>query len=188
MRLRPANSLTPEQGSSLLEAVIAIAIVISALTGVAQLLLISRRTVWISGIWTTGVIVASQKMEQLRSLQWAFDAGGRAIADESTDGSTDPPSMGGTGLRASPAASLRENVPGFVDYLDAHGTWCGNGASPPPGAVFVRRWAIVPFASDPLHTLVLYVTVAPLSDATAVMPGRSRLAVTLTSIRTRGVQ
>jgi hypothetical protein len=179
---------SPERGSSLLEAVIATAIVVTALGGIAQLLLISRRMVWESGVSTTAAVLAAQKLEQLRSLRWAFDPAGRAIGDESTDLSTDPPSISGSGLRASPAGTLRRNVVGFVDYLDAHGAWCGNAASPPPAAVFVRRWAIAPLLSDPLDSLALHVVVLPLADAAAGDGVRSRRAAALSTIRTRGVQ
>jgi hypothetical protein len=51
----------------------------------------------------------------------------------------------------------------------------------------VRRWAIVPFDSDPLHTLVLQVVVLPLADATTRAGHRSVRAAHLTTIRTRSL-
>ena len=184
----PSTPSSRERGSWLVDAVIAAAILVSALSGIAQLLLISRRAVWESGASTAAVVLAAQRLEQLRSLTWAFDPAGNAVSDETTDLSADPPSGGGTGLRTSPEGTLRNDVAGFVDYLDASGGWRGNGGAAPEGAVFVRRWAIAPLASDPLHTLVLQVTVAPLAVAAVDDPVRSRLAATLTTIRTRGVE
>ncbi len=157
------------------------------ITGVAQLLVWSRRTVWSSGTGTQSVVLATQKLEQLRTLAWDADVAGQAVSDSSTDLSTDPPSSGGTGLRPSTVGSLHANTPGFVDYLDGQGVWRGTGARPPGGAAFVRRWAIVPFAADPLHTVVLHVLVLPAVDAAAADGHRSARAAHLTTIRTRSL-
>jgi hypothetical protein len=164
------------------------AIVVVTLTGIAQLLLVSRRMTWATGAASMAARLASQKLEQLRALAWAFDADGRPVADEQTDLSTDPSSAGGTGLRSSPAGTLQQNLAGFVDYLDVNGMWRGNGTDPPAGAAYVRRWAIRPFTADPAHTLVFHVLVAPLADAAGADPARSSRAALQTTIRTRGTQ
>ncbi|MGH9372442.1 MAG: type IV pilus modification PilV family protein [Vicinamibacterales bacterium] len=175
-----------DRGASLVEALIAMTIVITTITGVGQLLVWSRRAVWSSGAGSMSIVLATQKLEQLRALAWHVDAGGHAVSDDTTNLSTDPPSIGGSGLRASPVGALHESTTGFVDYLDAQGLWRGTGAQAPAGAAFVRRWAIVPFGPDPLHTVVLHVVVLPVVDA-AAGDKRSPRAAHLTTIRTRSV-
>jgi type II secretory pathway pseudopilin PulG len=187
VRFLPSKPVHRQRGSALLEALIAMAIVIAALTGVAQLLLASRRAVWSAGTSSAAAVLASEKLEQLRSLTWSVDDEGRAVSDETTDLSSETWSSGGTGLRPSPVGTLRSNVAGFVDYLTREGAWCGNGTVAPAGAAFVRRWAILPLAADPLDTIVLHVTVAPLAEAAAGEFARSPAAATVTTIRTRDV-
>jgi hypothetical protein len=176
-----------ERGIALLDALVATTIVVTTLTGVAQLLIWSRRAVWSSGAESTSVLLAAQKLEQLRTLVWQVDRDGRPRSDHATNLSTDPPSTGGSGLRASPPASLDENTPGFVDYVDGRGAWAGTGTRPPGSAVFVRRWAIVPFEPDPLHTVVVHVVVMPVLDAAVSGGHRSKRAAHLSSIRTRSL-
>jgi hypothetical protein len=187
--MRPAhqNGSRGDCGASLIEALIAMGLVCSTITGVAQLLLWSRRAVWSSGAETMAVVLAAQKLEQLRVLTWELDANGQPITDDTTDLSTAEPSGGGSGLRASPLGTLYENSTGFVDYLDSQGAWRGTGADPPAGSAFVRRWAVLPFAPDPLNTVVLHVIVLPVSDAAAADGRRSPRAAHQTTIRTRGV-
>jgi len=107
--------------------------------------------------------LALEKVEQLRSLSWAFD-GGVAVSDLTTDLSGDQPAAGSLGLRPSPAGTLQRDTAGYVDYLDATGSWVG-GASPPPASVFVRRWSIEPLADDPGDTVVLRAFVTTLTRA-----------------------
>jgi hypothetical protein len=181
------KALASERGASLIEALIALAIIVTTITGVAHLLLWSRATIWSSSAGTMSMVLASQKLEQLRALPWQVDPAGHPVSDSTTSLATNQPSLGGSGLAASPAGTLHDNTPGFVDYLDARGVWRGTGSSPPAGAAFVRRWAIVPFDADPLHTLVLHVIVMPLADAVARGGHRSVRAAHLTTIRTRSL-
>jgi hypothetical protein len=187
----PAGGFRPhrlsERGLALLDALVATTIVVTTLTGVAQLLIWSRRAVWSSGAESTSVVLAAQKLEQLRTLVWEVDRDGRPVSDHATNLSTDPPSNGGSGLRASPPASLDENTPGFVDYVDGWGAWAGTGTRPPGSGAFVRRWAIVPFEPDPLHTVVIHVVVLPVLDAAASGGPRSTRAAHLSTMRTRSL-
>jgi hypothetical protein len=111
-------------------------------------------------------------MEQLRGLAWG------AHSDVVTDLSTDPPTLSGPGLQGSPAGSLEANTPPYVDHLTDEGIWAGNGASPPPEAVYTRRWSVRALDSDPGHTLVFNVLVTRAG-------GPSRQDVHLVSMRTR---
>lgn len=181
------RALLSARGTSLVDALIALSIVVTTITGVGHLLLWSRRTVWSTGAGSISTVLADQKLEQLRALRWQVDGQGHAVSDLTTDLAQDPPTMGGAGLRASPMGVLHANVSGFVDYLDADGAWRGTGVRPPPGAAFVRRWAIVPLASDPLHTLILHVVCFPVVDDGSGNGERSPRAVHLTTVRTRSL-
>ena len=77
----------------------------------------------------------------------------------------DPPRAGGSGLTPSPGSSLARDTPGYVDYLDASGRWVGTGAAPPPGTVYVRRWAVVIHSAGRDDLRVLHVVVMSLSTA-----------------------
>jgi hypothetical protein len=78
---------------------------------------------------------------------------------------TPPTSSGGVGLQASPDYSLFTSVSGYVDYLDAYGSWVGTGATPPANAIYVRRWSIDPLPTNPNNTLVFQVLVGRISAA-----------------------
>jgi hypothetical protein len=64
----------------------------------------------------------------------------------------------------TPVGSLDRRIDGCVDYLDASGRWIGSGTTVPTQAVYLRRWAILPLASDPTHTRVLVVLAAAIEE------------------------
>jgi type II secretory pathway pseudopilin PulG len=161
--LRPTPHLllpTPHPpGFSLIEVIVATGLLATALVSIAQLLTVATRANAAARDVTVATVLASQKLEQLRSLVWAFGADGGPVSDRTTDLSVDPPAVdGGRGLRPSPANALSSNVAGYVEYLDRSGAWVGSGAEPPPEAVYVRRWAVDQVAGAG-HTLVLTVVV-----------------------------
>lgn len=147
---------------------IATAILVALAIGVAQLMAIAVAAGRASRLQTATAILAAARLEQLRSLPLSYEPGsGEAIVprtDLSTDASVDPPADGGPGLAPSPPGTLSANVPPYVDYLDFDGRWVGNGSSPPPGAVFIRRWSIVPLPDDPAHSLILSVLVTTVAQ------------------------
>ena len=148
------------KGFSLVEVLVAMALVATSALGLAELITLSSRVTQASRVDTVATLAAEAKMAQLRAMAWAYDAAGTGtpVSDTSTDVSVDPPSAGGAGLSWSPATSLQANADGYADYVDASGTYAGRGAEPPPGAVYWRRWSIQPLPSDPAHALVLQVT------------------------------
>jgi hypothetical protein len=172
-----------EDGITLLDALVATAILVTVTTGVAGLLTWSTRVVAVAGMQTTAVWLAQQKLEQLAALEWSVDEGGLARSDESTNVAVDPMRASGPGLRASPGAAADVNTPEYVDFTGADGSWRGN-AAPPPDAAFVRRWSVVPLAGDPQNTLVITVSVRPLSEARRGSRHVSSGA-TLQTVRTR---
>ena len=159
-------------GFALVEVLMAACLVITVAVAVSQISAAAVRASYAARVRTLAAMLAAQKMEQLRSLRWSRTRIGTPavsvpVSDVSTDLSSDPPTDAGRGLSPSPAGTLDSNVPFYVDYLDAGGTWVGHGATPPGAAVYVRRWAVQPLESDPDDILVLQVIVTTTADAVA---------------------
>lgn len=158
----PGCGSVSSAGFSLMEVVIASGLIIVLAAGVGRLTAASVDAVRASGDQTMALLLATRKMEQLRSLTWGYDpTDASPQSDLATDLSRDPPGGGGVGLRAAPADSLERSAPGYADYLDADGAWVGAGATPPAGASFVRRWSVRPSPLAPDDLLALDVMVAP---------------------------
>lgn len=187
IRSEGARRISAPRGFALVEALMAAALLGTALAGTAQLLIWSRRAVWTSGAEVMSTVLAVQKIEQLRALTWHVDGDGLAVSDVTTTLATDPPSDAGRGLANSPEGTLDRATAGYVDYLDARGAWRGAGSRPPAGAVFVRRWSVAPLAADPLHTLVFQVRVLPLAEDAPGGRTRARHEAHLTTIKTRSL-
>jgi prepilin-type N-terminal cleavage/methylation domain-containing protein len=164
-----------DDGFTLAEICVAMMLIAIVATGVAALCTLAIAVCDAARVQTSAVMLANQKIEQLRALTWTIDAAGVAASDWSSDLSRDPASAAGAGLGASPADSLDANVAGYVDFLNAAGEWVGTGASPPPLARYIRRWRVKPMAGDS-DALVLQVLVTtPRQDRLAPRP-RRRLA------------
>jgi type II secretory pathway pseudopilin PulG len=179
------------RGFTLLEVLIAIARFVAMSVGVAQLIAIATSATRTSREQTTTVILAAAKMDQLRALDWGFEphAPEMARSDVTTDVSDPALGSGGRGLLPSPTGVLFRNQPPYVDYLDQSGSWVGNGAAPPRGAVFIRRWSVQPWPTDPDRMLVLHVLVTTVgldrSRGTATWSRRTGSEALLVSVRTR---
>ncbi|HEY3381658.1 MAG TPA: type II secretion system protein [Vicinamibacterales bacterium] len=154
------RSVPRDAGFTLLEVTVALAVLAGGVFVVAELFLVSANAARLARASGVATALASQKCEQLRALAWGYDVDGQGAQDTTSDISVWPDRPdGGLGLTASPPDALSRDTPGFVDYLDADGGWIGNGASPPFGTGFVRRWSIEPLAESPADTLVLRVLV-----------------------------
>jgi hypothetical protein len=179
-----------DAGFALVEVLSAVLLISLAAASVADLCLTGARSVQHARVETVATVAATQKMEQLLGLAWAVDptTPGSSTIDLTTDLSTDPPTMGGSGLGASPAGALHANLAGHVDYLDARGQWAGTGAAPMARAVFVRRWRVepVPGSSGRLLAVHVFVTSAgrPGSPDEAAVT-RHPSDVLLTTVRAR---
>ena len=93
----------------------------------------------------------------------------------------------GAGLAPSPPSALDVNTPGYVDFLDRHGRWLGDGATPPAGATFVRRWSIEQDTAS-ANTLILQVRVFTVRSSLLVPAAhapRMRDEVRLAAMKTR---
>ena len=181
------------KGFSLAEVLIAMGLLTTVSLGVAQMFALSARANHVARSQTSTTALAEQKLEQIRALTWGFDPDGEGlpVSDTSTNLSVDPPSATGSGLNPSPASSLGENTPGYVDYLDTNGTYVGTGATPPGGAAYIRRWSIQPLPTNPNNTIVLQVLVTPISNEAIRGTGAfQRLGgdALLVSVKTRKAQ
>lgn len=150
-----------DAGFTLIEVMIAMMLIALVALGVGQLFGVAIRATHDSKMLTSTTAMAEQKMEELRGLTWGYDSSGQMlpITDTTTDLSTEPPSDGGEGLNPSPTDSLDTNESGYCDFLDANGTWVGNGTTVPATAIYIRRWNIQPLPTNPNNTLVLQVLV-----------------------------
>jgi prepilin-type N-terminal cleavage/methylation domain-containing protein len=154
------SSSSSAGGFSLVEVIVAMAILATSLIAMAQLFAVATKNNVNARATTSTTILANQKLEQLRSLSWGFDVIGLPMSDFESDTTTLPPSAnGGTGLSPSPGNTLSDNVPGYVDFIDRLGQPLGTGSAPPNNTAYVRRWSIEPLPTNPNNTLIIQVMV-----------------------------
>jgi prepilin-type N-terminal cleavage/methylation domain-containing protein len=180
------------RGFSLVEVLVAMGLLTAVSLGVAQLFALSTRANVIAKGQTSTTAMAEQKLEQLRGLTWGFDLTGQGlpVSDTTTNLTVTPPTHDGSGLNPSPSDSLEQNTDGFVDFLDGRGAWVGTGTTPPPTAVYIRRWSIQPLPTNPNNTLIIQVLVTPVTNEQARVESaytRTRMAgdALLVTVRTR---
>jgi prepilin-type N-terminal cleavage/methylation domain-containing protein len=173
-----------QQGFTLMEVLIAMALIMVAALGGMQLVSMAIETMSQARRHSVATTLVSSRMEQLGALRFEFDPSGARITDTSADLTADPPALGGPGLALSGPLALDVNVPGYVDYLDARGVRVGAGASPPADAALVRRWAIEP-ADASGDLLVLQVLVRPLDGSIVPAGGRAAGEVRFATLRAR---
>jgi prepilin-type N-terminal cleavage/methylation domain-containing protein len=102
-------------GFSLLEVLVAIALVMGGVATLAQLFVTSARVNRLAEVTMTTTLLAEGKAEEL---------------------------LGQPELSASPAGTLLDNVPGYFDHVDVHGVLRGDET--PASGLFVRRWSTAP--------------------------------------------
>lgn len=180
------------RGFSLIEVMISMTLLTVVSLGVAQVFAVSTRANYVARGQTSTTTLAEQKLEQLRGLTWGFDMDGQGLplSDTTTNLAVYPPTASGSGLNPSPADSLDQNTAGYVDYLDANGTWVGTGPTPTPTAMYIRRWSIRPLPTNPNNTLVFQVLVTPAATEAgrpATADPRTRMATDalLVTVKTR---
>lgn len=182
-----------QRGFSILEVTIATGIMAGALVTLAQMFAVSVANNKSARSLSYTTILAEQKMEQLRGLEWGFDNLGLPMSDTSTN--TAAPietASGGTGLSVSPHGTLTANTSGWVDYIDQFGNILGGGVTPMANTVYIRRWAIEPLPTNPNNTLIIHVLVtkrpsrgsADNDGSTVRLPDEARLV----SVKTRKAQ
>jgi len=192
MRLAESPSTSRQDGFTIVEVLVALLILTVMAVGTAELFAVSIRATQAARNQTSTTVLASQKLEQLRSLTWGFDEAGSGlpVSDTTTNLSQDPPTNNGAGLNPSPPGTLNQNIAGYVDYLDKRGQWVGTGPQPPGTALYIRRWSVEPLPTNPNNTLVLQVLVTTVkreSEMAAAVGPRRRMAddALIVSVKTR---
>jgi type II secretory pathway pseudopilin PulG len=118
------SSITSTRGFTLIETVVATGILVTALAGLAQLIVLSAHLTRQASQSGMALAAAQDKLESLRGQAFAFDAEGVPI--------TSP------GLQPSPVESLDHDRPPVVDWIDAR----GESLADVHGASYARRWRI----------------------------------------------
>jgi prepilin-type N-terminal cleavage/methylation domain-containing protein len=187
---------TDARGFSLVEVIVAMLVLSVGLISIAQLFAVSTKGNTAARANTFTVMLAQQKMEQLRALTWGFDTIGLPVSDYSTDttnvgtlaGCTTSGTGTGTGLSPSPSGTLGQNTDGWVDYLDLNGCDLGGGGTAPDGTTYIRRWSVEPLPTNPNNTVILQVLVTKRTNRGAADSGNvDRLPeeTRLMSVKTR---
>jgi prepilin-type N-terminal cleavage/methylation domain-containing protein len=128
--MRACNS---SRGFSLIEVMVASAILACAVLSVAQLVAAATSaTAGARGV-SEATLLAWQKLDELRSLTLAFDDTGGPVTDAS--------------LSPSPDGALSRDTAGYVDYVDALGEPLADEDT--KGARYRRRWAVSVSGGDP---------------------------------------
>ena len=131
------------KGFTLVEVLVAMALLAVAAAGMAGLATVSRRAAADARSDDVAARAAASKLAALRGLAFAVDVDtGTTVTDSSTNLTIDPPSAGGPGLSLSPTGTLTTSTGGYVDYVTSAGAYAGTGLTPPRTAAFVRRWSV----------------------------------------------
>jgi Tfp pilus assembly protein PilV len=155
------HRLAPARGFTLLEVLVATALLFVAIAALAGLSIMATRANAAARTTTFTSLLAAQKMEEL-------------LAGNGAD------------LSPSPADALTRNAPGYCDFLDAAGRSLGGGSSPPAQSAFVRRWSLEPLPSSPVHALALQVLVIRVGSNQADTGRAGPDEAAFVSVRTRG--
>jgi prepilin-type N-terminal cleavage/methylation domain-containing protein len=179
-------------GFTLIEVLAAMMLMVVICLGTAPLFAIAISRARSAREQTLATFLAGAKIEELRSLTWAYETRPLMTAISRTDVTTnlagELPTADGAGLLESPAGTLDSNIPPYVDYLDARGGWLGTGVDPAARAVFIRRWAVHRLPDDPERSVALQVLVVPVAEERArprveprVWTGRHALVATMST-------
>lgn len=138
-----------EAGISLIETIIALAILLVVSVGILSMVMISITTTENQGhLAARTTEYAQDKMEQLLGLAFTDCKLGDASANCTDTTSVDTANntytlgTGGTGLFQGGNLSTSSPADGYVDYLDASGNPLGGGAAQPAGTYYIRVWQI----------------------------------------------
>ena len=142
-----------EDGFTLVEACVAMSLLVVAATTAAQLFGVAIASTQVARLQTSTVVLANQKLEALRALSWPDPALSPTVAD-----------------------ALDSDILGSVEHLSVRGVIVGTDLAPPSTARFVRRWSIRPLPEDPANALIVQVLVTTLEVERRALRPRRRLA------------
>ena len=151
--------ITSPRGFSLLETVIVVSVLVTALAGVAQLLVLSAQWSRTAAGATGALLLAQQKLEELRTAPFTYDASGSSLT--------------ASVLSVSPPESLAEDVQPFFDWLDASGQATEDATQ----VALKRRWRVSVYRNGPPDAITIEVCV--------FRPHQEQSEACLSTIRTR---
>jgi type II secretory pathway pseudopilin PulG len=185
-------SRNAESGFSIVEVLVATSLLATALVALAQLFAIATATNHAARNSTITMVLAEQKVEQLRALQYTFDRAGLPVQDTETDLAVYPPTAaGGKGLSPHTDNTMQVNTDGYVDYLDNWGRTLGGGTVIPGNTAYIRRWSVEPLPTNPNNVIILQVMVTRQRDrgvGNAGAVSRGPQEARLMTIKSRKVQ
>lgn len=186
------RSRRAEAGFSIVEVLVATGLLATALVALAQLFAIATSANAAARNSTITMLLAEQKIEQLRALQYTFDRAGLPVQDTATDLAVYPPAAtGGKGLSPHTENTLQDNTNGYVDYLDHYGRTLGGGTVIPDNTAYIRRWSVEPLPTNPNNVVILQVLVTRERDrgtGDAGSVSRGAQEARLMTIKSRKVQ
>jgi len=175
---RAKNHATSQRGVTLIESIMAAALLIIVVTGVMPVFILGFQTTEQQGnIATRTTEYAQDKLESLLKLDFN---------DAATDTTVFPPSAaGGSGLGGTMGASSTVGavptaapVASYVDYLDFN----GNLLTSSTGAFYTRQWSISTDSTATLKTITVVVTSVQAAGEKGLAP-----SATLVCIKSSGL-
>jgi prepilin-type N-terminal cleavage/methylation domain-containing protein len=145
MKIRAQKRARRGQGGmSLIELMIALAILLVVSIGILSMAMVSITTTENQGhLAARTAEYAQDKMEQLLSLAFTDCDGTHTCTDTTTiDTTTNTYSLGVGGTGLSAGGDLATATSGYVDYLDGSGNPLGGGATAPSTWSYQRVWLI----------------------------------------------
>ena len=128
------RSIWTERGSTLVEVLVASALLVTLVAGMAYLFVWSQRHALMAERLTTAMLVAEDRIQRLRAEPLSWSVSGAAV---------DAPT-----LAPSPPGALATDTTGYSDAVDRAGRPVEDEEA--DGPALVRRWAIQPArSSDP---------------------------------------
>jgi type II secretory pathway pseudopilin PulG len=132
--------ITSERGTTLIETMVALTVLLIAMSGLMALAGMSSHTTENNGHLAARTAEDAQdKMEQLLTLKY-----GDTISDTTVFPAVD---VGGTGLAIGGSSDPTAPVAGYVDWLAADGSLLGGGVAPPANWFYERVWQVTQFSA-----------------------------------------
>jgi hypothetical protein len=144
--------VTSERGTTLIETMIALTVLLIAMSGLLSLSGMSAHTTENNGHLAARTAEDAQdKMEQLLAIKYG---------DAITDTTVFPAVLGGgSGLAIGGSLNLAAPANGYVDWLAADGSYLGGGTAPPANWFYERVWQITQFDAPTNRVKLITVTV-----------------------------
>jgi Tfp pilus assembly protein PilV len=148
-----------ERGTTLIETMIALSILLVIMGGLMTLSAMSSKTTENNGHLAARTTEDAQdKMEQLLTL---------AYTDLQSDSTVFPAAnIGGTGLAVGGSVNPAAPVNGYVDWLATDGTLLGGGTNPPANWFYERVWQVSQYTANVKQVQVLVTTKWAFNGAT----------------------